>query len=306
MAPPAAPNGAGNVTTAVVGSGSSVTVAKPSNIADGDFLIAIVSFSNSSGTWTTVPAGWTSPPGGTFTSNRTSGIWGKPIPSAAAETATDYTWAATGAGSSRGGALIARVTGADLDDPWDAIGTWQAALGASGITTTRDDCLLLGAWWSYITGTTPNAISPPAGMASVGGWSVSPSSSTTHLLAVEDRPTAGATGSRTATATPAGSSALSVLVAIAAPVTGEAHLTQDAALTGTAAELVEGAADLTQTAVLTAAGAVPDPDLTGTAALTQRAALVVADPGQPRTLSGGVWRPYISHRLTGGTWTTED
>jgi len=205
------------------------------------------------------------------------------------------------------GGLIVRVTGVDLDTPVDAVGAWSAgALGAPGITTTRDDCLLLGAWWSYITGTTPNAISPPAGMTSVGGWSVSPSSSTTHLLAAEDRPTAGATGSRTATATPSGSSALSVLVAIAAPVTGEAHLTQGAALAAAPLDIPEGAAELTQTAALTAAGTVPDPDLTGAADLTQTSALVVADPGQARTLSGGVWRPYISHRLTGGTWTTED
>lgn len=306
MAPPAAPNGAGDVTVAVVESGSSATVAKPPNTTDGDFLLAVASFANSGGTWTTVPAGWTSPSGGIYTANRTSGIWGKPVPSASAETATDYTFAATGGGSSRGGALIRRITGADLDSPWDAIGVWQAALGATGITTTRADCLLLGAFWSFITGTTPNAISAPAGMTSVGGWSVSPSSSTTHLLAAEDRPTAGATGSRTATSTPSGSSALSVLVAIAAPVTGEAHLTQDADLTATAADVVEGAADLTQTAVLTAAGTVPDPDLTGAADLTQTSALVVADPGQARTLSAGVWRPYLSHRLVGGVWTLED
>lgn len=305
MAPPAAHTGAGNVTTATAGAAATVTVTKPANTANGDLLVAVLNQSNSSGTWTTVPAGWTSPPSGIFTTNRTSGIWSKPVPSAAAETATDYTWAATGAGSARIGGLICRVTGADLAAPWAVVGTWQAALGATGVTTLQSDCLLLGAFWSYIAAAA-NVVSPPPGMTSVGGWSVSPASSTTHLLAAEDRPTAGATGSRTATAAPAGASALSVLAAIAAPITGSAALTQPAALTATAQDIPEGAAALTQTATLTAAGTVPDPDLAGAAALTQRAALIVADPGQPRVLSDGVWRPYISRRLISGVWTEED
>lgn len=302
---PVAQTGAGNVTTATIGSGSSLTIGKPSSLADGDFLVAILNHANLGATWTTVPAGWTSPTGGIYTAARTSGIWGKPIPSAAAETAADYTWAATGAGSARMGGLIVRVTGADLADPWDVVGSWQAALGASGVTTARPNCLLVGAFWSYISGTTPNTVSPPAGMSSVGGWSVSPSSSTTHLLAAEDRPTPGATGSRTATATPSGSSALSVLAAIAAPLTASVTMTQTSALSAAAHESLDASVTMAQTSALTADGVVPDLDMTASVTMSQTSALVVAEPGQSRILSAGVWRPYTSRRMVTGDWIPE-
>jgi len=307
MALPVAQTGAGSVTTATQGSAQSVTISKPADVADGDLLVAVVQAANGGGTWTTVPAGWDEV---TVTSTgRTAGIWVKPVPSAASETASDYTFGHAGAGNSRMGGLIVRVTGADLGAPVDAVGTWQAALGATGVTTTRPDCLLLGAWWSFITGTTPNDLDPPAGMTEVGGWSVSPSSSTTHLLAAEARPTAGATGSRTATATPAGSSALSVLVAIAGPAEASATLAQPSQLTASATPAIPASATLPQPSALTATATVIAADQNAQATLAQRSALVVAHPGQMRVLHDGLWQPVTAHRLTDGTWvplTMED
>lgn len=297
---PVAQTGAGNVATAVQGSAQSVTIAKPAAVADGDLLVAVVQAANGGGTWTTVPAGWDEV---TVTSSgRTAGVWVRAVPSAAAETASDYTWAHTGAGSSRMGGLIVRVTGADLGAPVDAVGTWALALGASGVTTTRPDCLLLGAFWSFITGTTPNDIDPPSGMTEIGGWTVSPSSSTTHLLAAEDRPTAGATGARTATATPAGSSALSVLVAIAAPAEASATIAQETAVTASAGMDVPASATIAQQTAVTADGTVLAAEQDASAAIVQQTAVVVAHPAQARVLSGGLWRPMTGYMLVDGTW----
>jgi len=297
---PVAQTGAGNVTTATAGSAQSVTIAKPTTVADGDLLVAIVNAANSGGTWTSVPSGWTAI---TATStNRTAGVWYKPVPSASAETATDYTFGHTGAGSSRMGGLIVRVTGADLGAPVDVAGSWQASLGATGVTTTRPGCLLLGAFWSYITGTTPNTVTPPGSMTSVGGWSVNPSASTTHLLAQEARPTAGVTGSRTATATPAGSSALSVLVAIAGPAEASATLAQPSQLAASATPTIPASATLVQPSAVTADATVIAADQDASATLAQRSAMVIAHPGQMRVLADGLWQPVTAHQLIGGTW----
>ncbi|MFC9973532.1 hypothetical protein ACFVH6_21825 [Spirillospora sp. NPDC127200] len=301
--PVVAQTGAGNVTTATGGAVQALTVAKPANVADGDLLLAVANSANGGGTWTIVPPGWTA--ASTTGSGRTAGIWTKPVPSAAAESDTDYTFGATGAGNARMGALVVRIIGADLAAPVDVVGSWTAALGLPGISPAREDCLLLAAWWSYITGTTPNAVSPPAGMASVGGWTVSPSSSTTHLLASEALSATGPTGSRTATASPAGSSALGVLLAIAPAQTGAAALTQTSALAAEATVVQSAAADLAQPSALAADGQAPELSQTAAAALAQTTALVHADPGQARVLHAGVWWPFTLHRLISGTWIPE-
>lgn len=296
---PVAQTGAGNVTTATVGAGSSVTVAKPSNLTDGDLLVAVVNHHVGNGTWSTVPSGWTAVT--TFATGRTAGVWIKAVPSAAAETAPNYTWATTGTGSGRMGGLIVRVTGADLGAPVDAVGTWQAALGATGVTTTRPDCLLLGAYWSYIAAA-PNTVNPPATMTAVGSWQVQSGSSSSHLLAAENRPTPGATGSRTATATPAGSSALSILVALAAPQDASATITQQTAVTASAALDIPAAADLVQPTAVTAHAEVLAADQQASASLVQPTRVVVAHPAQPRILVGGQWQPTSGYLLINGSW----
>ncbi|WP_329521148.1 hypothetical protein [Spirillospora sp. NBC_01491] len=300
---PVAQTGAGNVTTQTATTGATVTVNKPANVVDGDLLVAVLNHANGSGTWSTVPSGWTS--GTTFNTGRTGGVWYKAIPSAAAEPATSYTWAATGAGSGRLGGLVLRVTGADLAAPWDAAGTWTAALGATAVTAARSDCLLLGAWWSYIA-SSPNTVSPPGSMSTVGSWSVSPGSSTTHTLAAETLTASGSAGARTANATPAGSSALSVLFTIAAPITGSATLAQGSALAADGMASHDGAATLPQPSELAADGQIVGDDQHGSATLAQRSALVVAEPGQSRIMSAGVWRPFTSRRMVGGTWIIEE
>lgn len=301
MASPVAQTGAGNVTTATQGSAQSITVAKPANLTDGDLMVAVVQAANGGGTWTTVPAGWDEV---TVTSSgRTAGVWVKAVPSAAAETASDYTFSHTGAGNSRMGGLIVRVTGADLGAPVDAVGTWALALGATGVTTTRPDCLLLGAFWSFITGTSPVDLDPPGTMSEVGGWSVNPSSSTTHLLAAEDRPTPGATGARTATATPSGSSALSVLFAIAPPVEASAAITQETSVTASANMDIPASATIAQQTAVTADGTVLAAVQDASATIAQQTAVVVAHPAQSRVLTGsGVWQPMTTYLLVDGSW----
>jgi hypothetical protein len=288
---PVAQTGAGNVTTATVGASTSggVTIAKPANVADGDLLVAVVNHANSGGSYSTVPSGWTA--GTTHNTNRTSGVWYKAVPSAAAETATDYTWATSDTGSGRMGGLIVRITGADLDDPWDAAGSWSPSLTAPAVTAVDGDALLLGAFWSYIAGTTPNAVSAPSGMSSVGGWSVSPSSSTTHLLASEDLAAAGSTGSRTATATPSGSSALGVLFTIKPGTeehSGSATIGGALSMAASGTPAVDGSGTLSGALDMAASG-TPAIDGAGglggllTMTATGRALPSIALPPRPRT-----------------------
>ncbi|WP_433329941.1 alkaline phosphatase D family protein [Spirillospora sp. CA-294931] len=216
MAAPVAHTGAGNVTTATAAS-ATIVVPKPSNVADGDVLVAIVNHSITGATFDTVPAGWTQ--AALYNTVRATGIWTKPIPSAAAETATDYTWHATG-GSGRIGGLILRVTGADGTNPVDAVGagvgTGTSSIVAPQVTAVDDEALLIAAYSSYIASATPTTITKPAPMTNVGGWSTNggASSSTTFLACHETLAASGGTGTRTATVAPAGSGAAAIMITL--------------------------------------------------------------------------------------------
>lgn len=119
---------AGDITSATVTNSATLIGAKPGNTVDGDVLWAVVYTATSGVTWPTAPTGWTRA-GGPGT-NGTVGIFSKPIPSAAAETATNYTWTSSGA-SARGAVIIFRSTGASGSAPLDAIGS--AVTTATGV-----------------------------------------------------------------------------------------------------------------------------------------------------------------------------
>lgn len=217
MAAPVAHTGAGNITTATNAASSTITVAKPSNTADGDVLIAAVNSSNTGQTFSTVPAGWTQAV--LYNAARTTGVFWKAIPSAAAETATDYTWQATG-GAGRIGAQIFRVTGADGTNPIDAvgagIGAGTSSIVAPAVTAVSDEALLIALFTSYISSPTPTTVTGPGSMTPVGGWSVaSGTAATTHLTCQETLSAAGSTGTRTATVSPAGSGATGIMFTLA-------------------------------------------------------------------------------------------
>lgn len=213
MTAPVIHTGVNDVTTATAGASGTITVNKPSATATGDVLVAILNHSVTGGTWDTVPAGWTQQ--ANPNSTRTTAVFTKPIPSASAETATDYTWHTTG-GSGRIGALIFRATGVSGTSPIDAIGALVGSGTSSivdpAVTAVSSEASLIAVFSSYLNTGTANAITKPASMTNVGGWSVTSggppaTASTTHLVAFETLSASGSTGTRTATVSPSGTGA---------------------------------------------------------------------------------------------------
>ncbi|MUN41395.1 alkaline phosphatase D family protein [Actinomadura litoris] len=208
MAAPVAHTAAGDVTTATDPNNGNITVSKPANVADGDVLVAILN-STVASTWDTVPAGWTL--GAQYNATRTTSVFTKPIPSAAAETATNYSWHLAG-GAGRIGALIFRATGVDGTTPIDAsgsgVGTGTTTIVDPAVTAVSSEALLIAIFSSYIASGTPTTVTKPGSMTNVGGWNVTTgTNSTTHLVAYETLSASGSTGTRTATVSPAGANA---------------------------------------------------------------------------------------------------
>lgn len=210
---PQAETGGYNVTSGVNPAGSSVTCAKPVNTSDLDVLVACLFGSNTSSVWTP-PSGWTQV--FEFNSTRNNALYTKPIPSAAAETDTSYTWSASG-GSGRLHCLIFRLTGGPQTGITDAVGsqgtTTQSTISAPSLNTNAERTLLLGMWSASHTADVMD-LAPPAGMVEIGQNVTNPISTSTLMIAAETLNSAGATGTRGATVTPSSNSSVSgVLVA---------------------------------------------------------------------------------------------
>lgn len=217
MAAPVAQTGAGNVTTTPVTAGTSITVTKPSSIADGDLFVGVIYSSNTTVTFTP-PSGWTNQ-GGQNT-NRTVAVFTKPIPSAAAESAPDYAW--TWSGSSRALGIIFRVTGANLAAPVDVFGTAVAigavaTMAAPSVTTVQPATLLLSVDWTQTTAAPVSAMSPPGSMSTVGSVSTAPAATSALQVEAETLSVAGATGTRTESMSPTPANAGALMLALDPP-----------------------------------------------------------------------------------------
>jgi hypothetical protein len=197
--------GAGNVTTATVNSGTSLVITKPANVADGDYFVALIHYSITAGTQST-PSGWTQQQG--ENTSRSYYVYTKPIPSAAAETDTDYTWNMTG-GAGRLVGAITRVTGAHATTPLDANGTaTTTGVGstvAPSMTAVGTQCLLMGFYFTCDSSVT-SVITAPGSMSSVVSVTVNPAATSTIMITQEQLSAAGATGTRTASNSPGASS----------------------------------------------------------------------------------------------------
>lgn len=217
--PIAAPLGAGNVVTGSAGSVNNITLAKPSNTADGDVLVAFVSFRNSGGT-ITAPSGWTAL-GPLNTTNQTFGAFYKAVPTASAESATSYAFS-TSAGSSRVAGAVFRLTGADLSSLSPvggslAVYTGTASVVLPGISPTKASALLAFAMNNNGTTGTPSVVTAPSGMTTVAQASGDNGTSATMSIGVGFQAVnAGATGDKTATFSPTSSNSGGFLAALAA------------------------------------------------------------------------------------------
>lgn len=108
----------GTPTTGASASGTSITIATPSGILDGDLLVAVIRGQDSAGTTDFALAGWTRRGPAFVASNviaRIMGIYTKPILDATVEPGS-YTFNHTGASGRIAGSIFI-VRGADLDDP---------------------------------------------------------------------------------------------------------------------------------------------------------------------------------------------
>jgi hypothetical protein len=216
---PVALTGAGNLTTTTSVSSSSATVTKPSNLADGDLMIAVIYFQTAGGT-VTVPSGWTLLASWSI---RTGGIYAKAVPTASAESGNpSYVWSSS-AGVGRMTGTIFRVTGAALTGASlpEAAGTAAGATGTSSVvlptvTATSTTPLLIAAAFTNTTGTGLPAFSPPTGLNTVTGseLQVPGSSTSTSWVGTETLAGSGATGTRTIGLSPTATNSGGVMVTI--------------------------------------------------------------------------------------------
>jgi len=206
-------NGAGDLTIdATAAIGQTVTLAKPANIANGDLLVAVVTFQNAnvapvitppaSGTWTRIGVAPASNP------YRPTAIYVMPVPIAANVADTSWQWTTNTASGRRRGMLF-RVTGADLSTPQDAFGGWSPADNTTSIvipqvTTTYTNSVLIAVGYTQSTAVQGNpAFTPPGSMTTITTVNTAPGSANTGFWAGYETVSPGASGTRTVTLNPA-------------------------------------------------------------------------------------------------------
>lgn len=178
------------------GGSTSLTLNKPSGVADGDLLVAVIA--TSSNTTFTPPAGWTSVASyndGADTS--TIEMWWK---IASGEGAS---WQWTFGSTKAAGGVVAYTPSAGYEPALQTSTTNETAapdtvVTASGFTTTHANTLLFGAFAAPDTGAS-KTFAPPSGMSERVDIGEGASSSISVEVATEVQGSAGATGSKSAT-----------------------------------------------------------------------------------------------------------
>lgn len=215
--------GANDLTTyAPASNGTTITLAKPTAIADGDLLIAEIIFQNTNGTPAiTPPAGWTRlGPAVGLSPLRPAGIYVLPVPNAAAVTDLDWTWS-TNVSIGRRRGMLYRVTGADLSTPLDSSGVWGPTDGTTSlilpeVVATRTEAVLLAIGFTQSAAGLgyPN-YTPPSPMVSIANVNTPPdAAANTGLWAGYEYVGVGPTGSRTIGINPASSNAGGYMVVL--------------------------------------------------------------------------------------------
>jgi hypothetical protein len=174
---------------------NTITINKPTGVADGDVLVAVLRSSSSGATAEFSLTGWTKAAPTTFTASdaasRLHGIYYKVIPSAASEIATSYTFTFVGTtGRTTGQIFIAR--GVDNANPVQvASSAYDAASVTNGgqmaaITATGAGWLLVAGGNEVVspnadTATTPSGFTFIALSESTSGTAAT-RSTTSHIL----------------------------------------------------------------------------------------------------------------------------
>jgi len=246
-----------NTQTAESASATVLTPAKPNDLADGDVIWAAISAADAititkpSAPW--VEVGQIQAGGATCT----VGLFYLPVSNAAGEPAT-YTWTISAAGrfsiSLTGYSGVDPITIEDVTHTSAFDGGAPSSLVIPSLSTVTDAAMLISACANNSAGT---ALTPPATMGQVFQ-----STGTGKRLAVadENRPTLGATGTRTWTTT---TLAMAGILAAMRPTTGggaavnvDGNLAVTATIDGTAAVDRTVAGDRPTTAAITGTAAV--------------------------------------------------
>jgi hypothetical protein len=203
--------GAGNVTTASNSNATSITVNKPANLANGHYLFAAILQRNAAGTWT-VPSGWTAV-GVTQQDYVDCKVYYKYVASAAAETATNYTWS-TNKTAERIIGIMWLQSNTDSLSPIDALGTGVATapnrttMNYTSVTAISSHATLITVGYSTLSaGATAPVGSTPTGMTEIANVNIANAvpNSVNLKLSYQILTVAGATGTRTTTFAPAAS-----------------------------------------------------------------------------------------------------
>jgi len=194
--------GTGNITQAQSNSTASLACNKPTNLADGDLLIAHALFRNTAGVLT-APAGWTVI-GAQESTAFTEAVYYKTVPTASAVAETSWTWS-TNAGSGRANITIVRISGVDLTAPIMVNGAWT--VGSAGtvtlpsLTATGPGTMIAVAARNNGSGTTVDA-TWGGGLVQFTKLLSGTSAICETYMASETIGASGATGTRTVTMTP--------------------------------------------------------------------------------------------------------
>lgn len=209
----AAPPSAGNFTTYAGNNVLTCPLGKPTNVANGDILVAAIWARSNTAPYTAV-TGWTEvAPSGTEAAVGTSGVlryYTHPVTDATTEPAT-YTWSGGGAASSRVTGILFRVTGALSSGALDVVGAEATAVadGAGGANLPvpavspvgAADLLIIAQGAQIGTGLTRGAFSSPTGMSRLTAVGTAIGSGSEQDFSVDTQvlTSAGTTGVKTGT-----------------------------------------------------------------------------------------------------------
>jgi hypothetical protein len=183
---------------------TSFVATKPSGVSDGDVLVGLIECGREAARGPqSGPAGWTNPVGynSEVTVLHNLQVW---VKVAGASEPADYTWTNTGGGAWAG--TITAWTGVDTASPVGATASGQdttldTTFDHDGLTTTQDGSVVLYGY-GINESSTPSRVPVTVHASTTKRGEANSTVSAVAMavtLASEDRPTAGATGTRAAT-----------------------------------------------------------------------------------------------------------
>lgn len=287
----------GDVTTANAASGTTITVNKPANIQNGDWLVAYPYNQSSGGSFTATPSGWTS---AGVVSARTAGVYRKLITNAAGEPAS-YAW--TASATARWTGTIFRITDADPLTLFDVVGTegtGTTTVVEPAVTATHPNDLLLTFTYSNNASTTLSAITLPGGLTDgVQVQTPNTTNTSTTDIAFKQLAASGSTGTQTFGTSPSAATMggwliglNNIVIAMAGggvlAATGQDTISPTVVMAGTGTLTVTGVDTIPATVTMTGGGTlVASPQGVVTAVVAMTGGGTLAASGQD-TISSAI------------------